>query len=282
LPFRRIRWIGLALLIAIAGEPAAAVTISNLTVSDASTSFLDDTGPVGSVAQSDANVVSGNAAGFAIDYDAVVGADTGGAGGATFTQLFSGSFTITFEVTETAGVAWSVGVDVVREGALTIVSDGTGSAEVTLGALTVSHAGAGSLVGSLDLAAVPTLDNVAAAGTSPDQPFSQSSAAVVTGFGTGAAQLVSLAFSFAASVTTRDLAGGMVQGDEGAVRLGMDGGLASFTADDYPGAGGRSQAGDGIQVTAAIPAVPVPEPGAEALLALSLLGLAWADRRRAA
>ncbi|MEN8159436.1 MAG: hypothetical protein ABFS41_05105 [Myxococcota bacterium] len=280
MPFRRIRWIGLAALIAIAGAPAAAVTISNLSVSDASTSFFDDTGPVGSVAQSGTNVVSSNAAGFAVDYDAVVGADTGGAGGGTFTQLFGGSFTITFEVAETAGVAWSVGVDVVREGALTIVSDGTGSAEVTLGALTVWHAGAGSLVGSLDLAAVATLDNVAAAGTSPDQPFSQSSAAVLSGIGTGTPQLVSLAFSFTASATTRDLAGGMVQGDEGALRLGAESALASFSADDYPGPGGRSLAGDGIQVTAAIPALPVPEPGAEALLALSLIGLAWSERRR--
>ena len=127
------------------------------------------------------------------------------------------------------------------------------------------------------LASVATLDNSAAAGTSPDQPFLQSSSAVITGLGTGSAQLVSLAFSFTASVTTRDLAGGMVQGDEGALRMGMDGALASFSADDYPGPGARSLAGDGISVTAS-----VPEPGGEILLALSLMGLGWSERGRRA
>jgi hypothetical protein len=267
--------IGLVALLALVGTPAAAATISTLGVTDSSTSFFDDTGPMGSVAQASTNVVSAGAGGFAVNYGAVVGADTGGAGGGTFTQGFTGSFTISFEVTESAGVSWSLAVDVVRAGALTIISDGTGSAEVTLEALTATMLGEGTLVGSLDLAAVATLDNVAAAGTSPDQPFLQSSSAVITGLGTGSAQLVSLAFSFVASVTTRDLAGGMVQGDEGALRMGVDGGLASYSADDYPGPGARSMTGDGITVTAS-----VPEPGAEILLALSLMGLGWSERRR--
>jgi len=267
--------IGLVALLALVGTPAAAATISALSVTDGSTSFFDDTGPMGSVAQSSTNVVSAGAGGFAVNYGAVVGADTGGAGGGTFTQNFSGSFTISFEVTGSAGVSWSVAVDVVRAGALTIVSDGTGSAEVTLEALTATMLGDGTLLGSLDLASVPTLDNAAAAGTSPDQGFLQNSSAVITGLGTGSAQLVSLAFSFTASVTTRDLAGGMVQGDEGALRMGVDGGLASFSADDYPGPGARSLANDGITVTAS-----VPEPGAQVLLALSLMGLGWSERGR--
>jgi hypothetical protein len=270
-----IRSIGLAALLALLGTPAAAVSISAVNVVDSSSSFFDDTGPMGSVAQSSAGVVSSGASGFAVNYGAVVGADTGGAGGGTFTQDLTGSFTITFEVTESAGVNWSVAVDVVRAGALTIVSDGTGSAEVTLEALTATMLADGTLVGSLDLAAVPTLDNAAAASTSPDQAFLQNSSAVITGVGTGAAQLVSLAFSFTASVTTQDLAGGMVQGDEGALRMGEDGGLASFTADDYPGPGARSLAADGITVTAT-----VPEPGAEMLLALSLMALGWTERGR--
>jgi hypothetical protein len=271
----RIGPVALLALLALSAKPATAATISALGVTDSSTSFFDDTGPMGSLAQSSANIASSGAAGFAVDYDAVVGADTGGAGGGTFTQDFSGGFTISFEVTESVGVSWSVAVDVVRAGALTIVSDGTGSAEVTLEALTATMLGEGALIGSLDLAAVAPLDNAAAAATSPDQGFLQSSSAVITGFGTGSAQLVSLAFTFTASVTTRDVAGGMVQGDEGALRMGMDGGLASFSADDYPGSGARSMAGDGITVTAT-----VPEPGAEILLALSLMGLGWSERRR--
>jgi len=273
----RLGRLGLPLLVAGAASTASAATITNLNVTDASTSFFDDTGPMGSIAQSSAGVAASGATGFTVDYDAVVGADTGGAGGGTFTQDFTGSFTITFEVTEAAGLLWSVNVDVVRAGALTIVSDGTGTASVSLDALSVTHSGAGALSGSLDLAAVGTLDNVAAAGTSPDQAFFQTSSAAVSGTGTGTAQLVTLVFAFTASVTTADVPGGFIQGDEGALRLGIDGALASFSADDYPGVGARSIAGDGISISAT-----VPEPGAEMLLALSLIGLGWSERRRRA
>jgi hypothetical protein len=175
-------------------------------------------------------------------------------------------------VTGDLGVAWVLSVDVVRSGALTIESDGSGNASVTLDALSVTHTGAGSLAGSLDLAALGTLSNAGAPGTSPDQAFSQSASALVTGFGTGAAQLVTLMFTFTASANTLDAPGGQVQGDEAALRMGMDSALASFLADDYPGA--AALANDGISVTAS-----VPEPGAEALLALALIGLGWFDRQ---
>jgi hypothetical protein len=256
--------------------PASAVTISNLAVADASTSVFDDSGPIGSVADSSASVGAVGPGGFALRYGAVVGADTGGAGGGSFTQSFTGSFSLSFEVTEAAGVGWMLSVDVLRSGALTIASDGSGWAEVTLGALGVVHSGAGALAGSLDLAAVGTLDNLAAPGGSPDQAFLQSASALLTGVGTGAAQLVTLDFWFTASVSTFDVAGGFVQGDEAALRMGRDGGLLSFTADDYPGPGARTLAGDGIVVTAAT----VPEPGGEILLALALIGLGWLDRQR--
>ena len=256
--------------------PASAVTISNLTVGDASTSVFDDSGPIGSVADSGASVGAVGPGGFTLQYGAVVGADTGGAGGGSFTQSFTGSFSLSFEVTEAAGTAWMLSVDVLRSGALTIVSDGSGWAEVTLGALGVVHSGAGALAGSLDLAAVGTLDNLAAPGGSADQAFLQSASSLITGLGTGAAQLVTLDFSFTASVSTFDIAGGFVQGDEAALRMGRDGALLSFTADDYPGPGARTLAGDGIVVTAAT----VPEPGGEILLALALIGLGWLDRQR--
>jgi hypothetical protein len=275
---RRIGSIALAAL-ALA-LPASAVTISNLTVSDASTSVFDDSGPIGAVAESSASVGASGASGFAVQYGAVLGADTGGAGGGTFSQSFSGSFSIRFEVTETAGWSWVVSVDVVRSGALTIVSDGSGWAEVTLDALSVTHTGAGALAGSLDLVAVGTLSNATAPGASLDQAFLQSASAVITGVGTGAAQLVTLGFSFTASVDTVDVEGGFVQGDEGALRMGRDGALLSFTADDYPGPGARQPTGDGIFVSAAVPPAAVPEPGAEILLALGLIGLGWAERTR--
>jgi len=258
------------------GTPAVGATISGLTISNASTNVFDDAGAVGSVAQSSTSVLASGSTGFDMRYAAVVGADTGGFGGGTYAQSFSGSFTITFAVTETAGWSWTVNVDVVRTGAMTIISDGNGNANVTLGALSVVHSGAGVLGSSLDLGAVGTLSNAGAPGTSPNQAFSQASVASLTGLGTGGAQVVTLVFTFTASATTVDPAGGLVQGDEAGLRMGLDSALGSFTADDYPGAGGRTLADDGIRVTAAL----LPEPAAEALLAVGLIGLAWFDRKR--
>jgi hypothetical protein len=262
----------------LAGTPARGATISGLVLSDASTSAYDDVGPIGSAAQSSASVTASDAGGFGVHYAAGVAADTGGAGGGSFTQGFTGSFTITFAVTESAGLAWAVNVDVVRSGALTIVSDGNGTANVTLDALGVVHSGAGVLGASLDLGAVGPLDNAGAPGTSPDQAFSQASAASISGVGTGSAQLVTLVFTFTASASTVDPAGGLVQGDEAALRMGLDSALMGFTADDYPGPGGRALAGDGIAVTAV--AAILPEPRADLLLALGLIALAWFDPPR--
>lgn len=271
---------GLALAVCFLSLPAAASTISGLTISNASTNVFDDVGAIGSVAQSSTSVLANGATGFDMRYAAVVGADTGGTGGGTYTQDFTGNFTISFTMTQTAGWTWAVGVDVVRVGAMTIITDGNGWANVTLDALTVTHSGAGVLGASLDLGAVGTLSNAAIPGENADQGFSQASTATISGVGTGAAQVVTLVFTFTASATTVDRPFGLIQGDEAALRMGVDSALGAFTADDYPGAGSnvgaRTLANDGIRVTAAL----LPEPAAEALLAVGLIGLAWFDRKR--
>ena len=85
------------------GTPAAAATISGLTISNGSTNVFDDVGGIGSVGQSSTSVLVNGSSGFDMRYAAVIGADTGGTGGGTFTQNFTGSFTITFAVTEVSG-----------------------------------------------------------------------------------------------------------------------------------------------------------------------------------
>ena len=268
------RWLCFLSALLLGAAPALATTIASAAFVDASSSAWDDSGPTGAVAASAASFTASGAGGFTLRYEAVVGADLGGAGGSPFSQSFSGSLSLSFEVTELAGVSWLLNVDVLRAGALTIVSDGSGSALVTLDALTVTHSGAGTLLGSLDLAAL-SLGNGATPTESPDLPFSQASTAAITGIGSGSAQLVTLVFDFTASAATLDAPAGLVQGDEAALRLGRDSALQSFTADDYPGTGGRSLAADGLFVTASL-----PEPRAEALLALGLIALGWFDRRQ--
>lgn len=271
----------LALALTIAPAlPAAAVTISGLSVTNGSTTFFDNAGPNRSVAQSATSVLSSSASGFDVRYAAVVGADVSGPSGVTFTQNMNGSFTISFQVTENPGGSWSITLDLTRTGALTLLNDGSGNANVTLGALSGGAAGAGSLSGSLGLAAVGTLSNAGAPATSPDSPFSQTTTATLSGTGTGAAQNVTLSFSFNGSATTVDPPGGAVKGDEAALRMGLDSALGgsgalAYSADNYPGVGVRTLANDGIFVTA----TAVPEPAVSALLALGAIALAGRRRR---
>ena len=182
-----------------------------------------------------------------------------------------------------AGEVWDLALNIGRVGAMTIVSDGNGDATVTMGALSGVLGGAGSLTaGSLGLGAVANTSNTANQGQSPNNAFNQSGAATVSGVGTGGAQLVTLTFSFTASATSNDRAGGGTPaGDEAALRMGLDSALSSFTADNYPGVGGRTMANDGISVIGSLTStMPVPEPETALMLSFGLGGLAVIGRER--
>jgi len=273
------------LLGVFAGGPSVstAATISGVTITKNAgntADFFDDIGNIASAALSTAAISSSTSTTFDARYAAVVSADRGGSGGSgTTTQNFTGNFTITLQLTEAASTAWSFTLDVLRIGAQTIVSDGTGNASVAMGALTGSETGAGSISsGSMSLAALTTLSNASAQNTSPDAPFNQSTSSVISGIGTGAAQTVILNFVFNASATTVDPAGGSVQGDEAALRMGIDSNLSQFTADDYPGIGLRNLVTDGIYVLFRLD--QAPEPGTGVLLGLGLAGLGIHRRAR--
>jgi hypothetical protein len=269
---------------ALAAGPARAATISGVSIvknAGNSADFFDNVGAVASAVQSTV-AVSSTSNSFDARYAAVVSADRGGSGGSgTTTQSFTGNFTITLSLTETSGTAWSFTLDVLRTGAQTIVSDGSGNASVALGALTGTETGAGSVSsGTLSLAALTTLSNASAPTTSPNTAFNQNASAVIAGVGTGSAQSIVLNYIFTASAVTVDPAvpGGDPQGDEAALRMGLNSALSSFTADDYPGIGLRNLATDGIFI--AFRLIEAPEPDTALLLGLGLALLAWRRRPR--
>ena len=278
---------GLPLLMTLgllAPPPALAATIASITIvknAGNTADFFDDVGAQASAAQSTAAITASTSSTFDARYAAVVSADRGGSGGpGTTTQNFTGNFTITLQLTETASTPWSVTLDVMRIGAQTIVSDGSGNAAVALGALTGSETGAGSISsGSMSLAALTTLANAGTGGTpSANTPFNQSTTAVLSGVGTGVAQTLIFNFVFNASASSVDPNGGSVQGDEAALRKGLDSALSSFSADDYPGVGLRNLVTDGIYVFFRLD--QAPEPGTAVLMGLGLVALGIQRRAR--
>jgi hypothetical protein len=250
--------------------PAAsrAVTISGLSATldpGDSADVYEDQPTYSRLGESTLNVLSSSSYDFTTRYAQVVGADVGNH--ATVSVVQNASFTITFQVNANSGELWNLYIDASRVGALTLVNDGNGPALATLGAVTGTAGGAGTLSGSLGVAAVPAL----LGNGGGDRPFNETTSAIISGIGTGSGQTVTLNFAWTASATSIRFNG---SGDEAAVRMGIDTPMTAFSADDYPGVGNRSLALDGffVRLRAA------PEPGSFGLLALGLLGLGVARR----
>ena len=110
----RLLWLAAhTLALALGATGARAATISGVSIvrNPANTvNYLDDVGAVGSVAQSAVSVLSSGATSLSTRYAAVVGADTGGGGAATFTQSFTANFTISFSVNALPGEVWASNV----------------------------------------------------------------------------------------------------------------------------------------------------------------------------
>jgi len=248
-----------------AAAPASALSITGLTVTKNaanSASELVQSATSLHTRDSSVSVVSSTATSFTTRYAMVVGADVDNS--PTLTETMTANYQITFQVNAAVGQAWVVSLATSRVGALTIAADGaTGSARVTLGAVTGTKAGAGTLTGSLGLGAVPTITS----GSDTNTPFNQTGNATISGLGSGAAQTITLNFRWNASARST-LQG--ANGDQAAVRMGLTSAALNFSADDYGGVGGRSLLGDGQFVSATL----VPEQASFLLLAAGLIGLA--------
>lgn len=261
---------GASLLLATNASAATITSVSTAFLAGNSTNNLVDTATTTQVRNRTLGVVASDATSFTTRYAMLVGTDIGNT--ATITESFTANYEITLGIQAPVGEVWQLILSSSRVGAITIVNDGNGSASATLGAVTSAATG-GTLAGSLDLAAVGTTTNSGAPTTSPNAPFNQLAGAVLSGVGTGAVQTITLSFTWTASSTSTRQGN---NGDEAAVRMGLTSAAGFYTADDYPGAGGRTQALDGHFVSATL----IPEPHTAVLLASGLAGLAWSSRRR--
>jgi hypothetical protein len=191
----------------------------------------------------------------------------------TATNTMNSSYSITFTVDNPAGETVQIDIDTLRIGALTNITDSTGNSTITLGAI------AGQLDSGSGLAAEPgfTMSSatLTAAGNEGDlnSAFNQTGASTVTIVTNALTSTYILQFDYTSSVTST--------WDEGAIRMGIAGNIATATADDYPGAtfprSPTTDDGHFVDVTATI--ISAPEPAPSALIGRGLVGLALRARR---
>jgi hypothetical protein len=274
-----LRWHSLLLALSlVAAAPAAhALSVSGIAIAPTganTASLLNNAGANRAQVSSSAALVGAapgpvaDEVGASVSFDAryaqLVAANRE-AGGGSFVQSATASWSITFTIDNPIGGLYRLDVDTTRLGALTLVNDGGGNASAALGAVT------GLLDGvpdpALALPAVPTLSGAAGGNAG----FSQTGT-TLTLFDSAPSRTFTLTFGWTATATSAR--------DEAAIRLGLPGALTATSADDYPGAGGRVAANDGHFVRVGVTLLAVPEPGALTLVLGGLVALA-AERRRA-
>jgi hypothetical protein len=263
-------WVGLLAALMLAPS-ASALNLTGLSIATTGSNTASVTQNTGSnptqIASATSIVIApsgpvadtiGSSLSFQTRYASSLTADRS-AGAGTFTQNQTSDYTISFTVDNPTGATYQVSIDTLRVGALTLVDDSGGNGSATLGAVT----------GSIDTItngslAMATLGPVATTTT-----FSQSGT-TVTITDNALSRTFSLAFNWTNSVTSAQ--------DEASIRMGIDGGVTSATADNYS-LDGRTLSGDGHFVSVNTQIISAPEPAPAALIALGLAALALRARR---
>ncbi|MBI3784797.1 MAG: DUF4215 domain-containing protein [Deltaproteobacteria bacterium] len=167
-----------------------------------------------------------------------------------FTLSLHADYTVQFSVLVPLGVPYTVTVASSLGGDINIVSDASGSASGSFGAITGTQSG-GTLSGSLGLASTSSASNSSSPGSNAFTTISRSGNATITGVGTGSAVTHTLTYSWNESCTSTP-AGFLTFGDECGVRLGIGSTISSFTAGLYPGSPMRTASADGHFVSVSL------------------------------
>jgi hypothetical protein len=265
------RALALSALLVLAGPRAEAVSISGIAIAPGAGNTADASGTNGAnrfqIASATSVVgstpgpvadVTGASLSFDTRYAALVAADREAGGGTTAANA-TASYTVTFTVNNPSGGSYRLDIGSSRIGALTLVTDSGGDATATLGAVS------GTLDGVANAALALAAMGPVTSASSTDVPFSQATPTLSI-FDSALTRTFTLAFTWTESASSSR--------DEVAVRMGLAGSLATTTADDYPGVGGRVASGDGHFVHVGLTLLSVPEPSTCLLLAGGLLLLA--------
>lgn len=183
----------------------------------------------------------------------------------TATSDFNASFIFSFDVIAEAATDWSLLIENLRLGELSVVDDdldgaGFGTASISESTATINDLGEAAL-------------SLAAASSGA---LNQTSSTTLAGSGN---QSFTLKFVWSAQATSTSAF--FTDGDSAAVMLGLDAVLDHVN--DYPRAGSVVASDDGhfVNVTATITSIAaIPEPTGGALLAFVVGGVATVTRRR--
>jgi hypothetical protein len=231
--------LGLAGLLLVVAPATAQLSVPALTNSSNPNELVPGTASTPSrERESLLSLVSTSPSGaFTTQYTSLVTVDGDGAGASAGVESLASDYQLDFTVT--APGAYRLTVDTSISGDMHLVNDG-GSATSDVSGVSGTSSGGTVTSGSLDLSDPGSIS----ASTGGAISISDVNSATIFGVSNGAAIPHNLHFAFTQIVTSSSAGG-----DEAAVRLGINSGIATETAGDYPGSPARVQGDDGHFVT---------------------------------